>query len=95
MTLQYVISTSLAVDDLSRNKGILLYPNPATEKVFIRSSGDSVQSYQIYDLGGKLLQSQKVDCRECEVNVSGLTKGVYIISFDMNGQKVSRKIIIK
>ncbi len=95
MTLQYMISSSLGVADLGKNKGVLLYPNPATEKVFIRSSGDAVQSYQIYDLGGKLLKSQKVDCRECEVNVSTLTKGVYIISFDMNGQKVSRKIIIK
>jgi hypothetical protein len=55
--------------------GITLYPNPAKDLMHI--SNTTNEDYRIFDMGGKLINSGKLE--RGSVNVSSLTKGAYII----------------
>lgn len=54
---------------------IKLYPNPAKDILYI--SNTTNEDYRIFDMGGKLINSGKLE--RGSVNVSGLIKGAYMI----------------
>lgn len=95
MTLYYQIVNQLAVSNVTKQNTVKIYPNPADTKVFITAQDDKIVSYQIYDLSGKLIKTDKVGNDQCEVNVAGLAKGVYIINVNLNNRIEGQKLIIK
>jgi hypothetical protein len=78
----------LAVADVKKNN-ISVYPNPATDIINI-SNVSSKTTYEIYSVGGQLVNQGTTDGK---VNVSKLTKGVYILTVESNGEKSQTKFI--
>ncbi|MEM7085660.1 MAG: T9SS type A sorting domain-containing protein [Bacteroidota bacterium] len=72
-----------------------IYPNPADISFEISSNGDHVaQKVLIKDLFGKIVK-QDVNI-EAEVNVSSLTKGIYIVEILLeDGSMITKKLLIK
>jgi hypothetical protein len=64
---------------------IKLYPNPARD--ILNVSNSASEDYKIFDMGGKLINSGKLE--RGTVNVSGLIKGAYIIQIG----EVSKRFI--
>jgi len=64
---------------------IKLYPNPARD--ILNVSNAASEDYKIFDMGGKLINSGKLE--RGAVNVSGLIKGAYIIQIG----EVSKRFI--
>ena len=54
---------------------VKLYPNPTKDVLYI--SNTTTEDYKIFDMGGKLINSGKL--QRGSVNVSALIKGVYLI----------------
>ncbi|MFP3595469.1 reprolysin-like metallopeptidase [Chryseobacterium sp. SIMBA_029] len=65
------------------NKDIKLYPNPVRDILSI--SNTSSEDYKIFDMGGKLINSGKLE--RGTVNVSHLIKGAYMIQIGENGKR--------
>lgn len=82
------ISESLAVTDVKKNN-ISVYPNPAVDVINI-SNVSSKTKFEIYNVGGQLVNQGTTDGK---VNVSKLTKGVYILTVESNGEKSQTKFI--
>jgi len=82
------ISETLAVTDVKKNN-ISVYPNPAVDVINI-SNVSSKTKFEIYSVGGQLVNQGTTDGK---VNVSKLTKGVYILSLESNGEKSQTKFI--
>ncbi|WP_379968794.1 reprolysin-like metallopeptidase [Epilithonimonas sp. UC225_85] len=82
------ISETLAVSDVKKNN-ISVYPNPAVDVINI-SNVSSKTKFEIYSVGGQLVNQGTTDGK---VNVSKLTKGVYILSIESNGEKSQTKFI--
>ena len=82
------ISETLAVTDVKKNN-ISIYPNPAVDVINI-SNVSSKTKFEIYSVGGQLVNQGTTDGK---VNVSKLTKGVYILSLESNGEKSQTKFI--
>ncbi len=78
----------LAVSDVKKNS-VNVYPNPATDIINISNVSSKAQ-FEIYSIGGQLVNQGTTDGK---VNVSKLTKGVYILSVETNGEKVQTKFI--
>ena len=80
------------------NKGSLnIYPNPATDELNIKLNnlGD-VALINIYDLQGRLIQSEKAIKNESnqKISITNLVSGLYFISLEKsNGQKTTGKFI--
>ncbi len=64
---------------------VKLYPNPAKDVLYISNSTN--EDYRIFDMGGKLINSGKLE--RGSVNVSGLIKGAYLIQIG----EISRRFI--
>ncbi|NMR32706.1 T9SS type A sorting domain-containing protein [Chryseobacterium aquaticum] len=66
---------------------IKLYPNPARDVLNI--SNTTVEDYKIFDMGGKLINSGKIE--RGTVNVSQLTAGAYTIQIGETSKRFIKK----
>ncbi|OCA75471.1 reprolysin-like metallopeptidase [Chryseobacterium arthrosphaerae] len=76
----------------SKNNGIQIYPNPATDVLNITKVSDKA-AYKIYNAAGQLVNSGNIN--NGKVNVSALVKGGYIITIDDKGIEQIRSKFIK
>ena len=70
---------------------ISLYPNPADEVVFVRSSYP-ISKLILYDAQMRLL---KVEGRVASLDVSSLKKGIYFLKIEINGNSFMKKVFVK
>ena len=71
----------------------LIYPNPASDKVYI-SNLIKKSIIKIYDIEGKLVLENKISNKEY-VNISVLAKGIYQVKFEGKNLNETRKLIIE
>lgn len=84
-----------AFDDINNNSYLSVFPNPANTLMHVRIYHLHLQPvhYQLIDLGGKviiqgMLHSEIID-------ISKLTKGVYILNLSIEKEIICRKIIVE
>jgi hypothetical protein len=80
--------------EITAFNNISVYPNPATEELFVRSGATQKMFYKIFDVMGRNISSGEVSAQR--INVSSLTNGIYHIVFsDTDFRTVSsQKVII-
>lgn len=62
------------------NKGVLIYPNPASNQLNIKVPINSVgESYKLFDYTGKLLLKNKIVSETISINIENLNEGIYLI----------------
>lgn len=78
------ISNSKRVDDFS------VYPNPASDKIFIKQNTEfpeSIYAY-FYDVTGQLRKSSLIEYGTNVIELNGLLKGIYILKIKNNMYKI-------
>lgn len=70
-----------------------IYPNPAKDILNITMQSDG--KYEIYEITGKYIGAGKLLEGENTINVSNLTKGIYIIKLKNGAKSHTHKIIIE
>ncbi len=81
-------------NDLAKT-GILMYPNPVKDNLYIHSRDDSrsIEHMEIYDASSRLVMRMKA---ECQLDLTCLNAGYYeIVMFDQAGKMLYRNAIIK
>ena len=87
----YLVSTNIEEFQISR---IQVYPNPTSGKINIRNSENvKIESISIIDLNGQNLLEFKNDINE--LDLSGLSSGIYLLKLTYQKGEVYRKIIIE
>jgi hypothetical protein len=71
---------------------LLMYPNPATDNIYISNIKERGVIIKIYDISGRLVLEKKVSDKEY-VNISTLSKGMYQIKFEGRDWSETRKLI--
>ncbi|WP_226064507.1 T9SS-dependent M36 family metallopeptidase [Kaistella polysaccharea] len=86
----------LATDESAISAAISLYPNPAKNEFFLKSSKNTLGkiNVEIYDASGKLVSGQKISASEA-VNTQKLPNGLYLVKVEGLGVQYSSKLIIK
>lgn len=85
-------ATTLATNENSK-KGFSIYPTSVTDgKIFITSAKNTDKKVKIFDQTGRLIMNKIITS---EINVSSLSKGIYILNVEESGTSVSKKIIIR
>lgn len=77
-----VHTSVLALADLDKNK-FKIYPNPVKDVLNIIGN-DQLKSIQVYDINGRLILSEQ---SKAKINVSKLSKGLYIIKIETKDSK--------
>lgn len=89
-------SSGLSNQNINKND-LLVYPNPATQNLFIVNTFKGVNNQvQIFDLNGKLIVNQSVNTNgfsALEFNISDLKSGLYIVRVISDNQVSDSKFI--
>lgn len=87
---------SLSVNGFNNSEvDFAVYPNPAKEKVTIKSK-ETIKEITIFNMLGQQIKTFDVNLKSTEINVSELNKGIYYLNLKLiNGNLISTKIIKK
>ena len=70
----------------------LIYPNPATDKIYISNLKEDNTLIKIYDINGRLVLENKISNNQY-LNISNISKGIYQIKFEGSDWNEMRKLI--
>lgn len=73
-------------------EGLRIYPNPANDVVTISTNSSAVKSVQMFDISGKQVLNVDTDST---INVSTLSKGIYVVKIVEEGKTSTSKLVIK
>ena len=82
---------TLGTNDFEKTN-VFLYPNPASDKVFIKSKNEA--SIIVYDVSGRLVVSHK-NVTSNGIDVSNLRKVIYITQINSEEKTTSVRLVIK
>jgi hypothetical protein len=85
----------VGINELYNSNKIILYPNPANDKITIESTAINKDAkIFVYDVQGKLLTQQLLFMTKTDLDISHLAKGLYIVKF-ANADKIEMRIFLK
>ncbi len=90
----YDETTGISEPDIS-SQLLHIYPNPATDHLFISVPGETDEAnllVDLYDASGRLAQQQVV--RDGQLDVSGLPGGIYFLKLRSPGKVFHAKVLI-
>jgi hypothetical protein len=79
------------VEDKTIRKQVSIYPNPTSDKVYIR--GEKASEAEMYSMDGKKLNIMLKG--DQSIDVSHLPKGVYLLKLKIKNEITTRKLTIK
>ncbi|MFA5573653.1 MAG: endonuclease [Brumimicrobium sp.] len=85
-------TSSLTQEKLSNN--VSVYPNPATNIVYVRS-GEEIKELKVVDLSGRVLNSYSNLNNSTEINVNNFPSGTYLIEISTNTSHFVNKVIVQ
>ena len=90
------ISTTTGILDFgSKVDEIIIYPNPASEKIsVILNSSIENSSYSILDITGRSVMSGNLLGQNSEINTMELSKGTYILRIKNSKTTLTKKFLI-
>ncbi|WP_299526933.1 T9SS type A sorting domain-containing protein [Winogradskyella sp.] len=99
ITTDHLENLALSVDDFDQTGFFQIYPNPSNGVIYFTSKLQSNEKldYVLTDLQGKLVLKGTTDLRfddQNEIQLKGITPGVYFLSFESENIKEVKKILI-
>jgi len=89
------LTISVNIQELTDSPEMVIYPNPASEIVYIViSNNDQKFIANIYSIEGKLIESKSIS-KETSFNTSNYASGKYLITLKQNDQLIKTYQIIK
>jgi hypothetical protein len=86
-----VMTANVCIQEQFNNEQILLYPNPATEDLKIKSP--PLSTIEITDINGQLIETLFCNTGTTSVDLKGLSCGVYIVRVKSDKEIVTKRII--
>jgi len=83
----------VSVDKGKINSDFTIYPNPASDKLTIETSS-SGSIYQLQDITGKQLMQGNISAAKFNLDISALSKGIYLLRI-FDGDRVAHRKIVK
>ncbi|MCO5268605.1 MAG: endonuclease [Brumimicrobium sp.] len=87
---------SLSITKEQLEQAFIVYPNPASETIYIAVDGAQLVSYRIVDMEGRIVKEEATNhVIAKEISISDLNKGMYFIQATTEYGEVSKKIVIE
>lgn len=86
-----VIDTPLSNTE-NQIEGLRIYPNPATDVVFVTSNSGAMKNVQLFDLSGKKVLDVHTTS---SFQVNALANGIYVMKVTEEGKTSTSKLIVK
>ena len=89
----YDFLNNLAVDE-NESISLVVYPNPATDRLTIESE-EVIHQCEIYDLAGQLVKTLENDSERMEISIEALPAGTYLVKLVTDSFAQTRRLIKK
>ncbi|QRM89894.1 T9SS type A sorting domain-containing protein [Lacinutrix sp. WUR7] len=90
--VQAIWSSILSVDDFETVDAIKMYPNPSNGNTITIVAKENL-SVEVYDVLGKRIKMQNITPSQNKLNISGLSKGLYLVRFNSATGSTTKKLI--
>jgi len=88
---QNIYTSTPALSQLTND--VQLYPNPASDVLFVNTSEGKVKTLTVYDVAGKLVQSFN-QMPSTGISITNWAKGAYLVTIELeNGATINRKMV--
>ena len=96
ITLDVVVVVSTGINDITTERLVSVYPNPASSSVNI-SVGEHLlgSSFSLYDCTGRIVKAGKINSRLTELATSDILSGNYTLVLLSNDEIVRQSVIVK
>jgi hypothetical protein len=92
----YKYDGSAGVANLDENNSFLIFPNPASDELNIRSSSSNEKLLiEIYDMLGKKIYSQVFDSMQHSISIREFPQGIYLARLKAGKRIFTQKLVIK
>jgi hypothetical protein len=82
---------NVGIDEITQEKTIVVYPNPAANQITLKSKTANIGSnYKIIDQLGKVVLTGEVTNEDLFINISSIQTGNYLIYLDSNPNEITR-----
>jgi putative CocE/NonD family hydrolase len=88
-------------ENVASDQGLHIYPNPVTRggDVYYEIYNSDIAIPELFDLTGKIIDAnyrfQKTDSKSIySISTAGLSPGVYIVKYTMNGDSRAQKLVV-
>lgn len=81
----FKLNTTLSNDHFEIANELIVYPNPANDILYVKSSGEIIKNIKIYNANGVLVRNHSEDLQLQSINISVLPRGIYFLR--INGEK--------
>ncbi|NMH28883.1 T9SS type A sorting domain-containing protein [Flavobacterium silvaticum] len=89
LIFNYTVTETLGTQDVTRNV-FSTYPNPAKSMLTLVQN-ETINSYEVFDMLGNKVMSEKVNASSVNVNVTSLATGTYVVKAQSaSGTQVSK-----
>ena len=83
-----IYSLSTSIDEFSSHQNIIIYPNPVSDKIMIKSDL-KFSEFSIHDILGKLIASGEISDKV--IDISQLQNGIYILNLIEEKRQISSR----
>lgn len=94
----YEISV-LSVADEAESMSISIYPNPATDYLYLALDSEAFSasdiSFRLFDSNGRIVQNGKVVSQHTDINMTNLTPSTYFVAVSQGNKDIKVFKIIK
>ncbi len=92
--LMTALNTALSIDDFEKTGVISIYPNPAKAFVYVKAPlHDNKLTITFFNVLGKQVLQRSIHANNNQIDVSSLSKGIYIINVKTKNRSRSFKFI--
>lgn len=93
----YEISAVTGIEETAINLSVTAYPNPTIDylTLVVKEIELSALYFKLYDMNGKLLQSEKITENQTSIVMSNLASATYFVKVIQNNKEVKTFKIIK
>jgi hypothetical protein len=88
-----VFSANLGVEDVSFYDAVMIYPNPSSNELYIKTKKD-LSKISIYSQTGVLVKTISTNGNELRIELSNLPKSTYIFELQSDSEKTWKKVIV-
>jgi uncharacterized protein (TIGR02145 family) len=92
-SVRCVWNSATQKNEINDDMKMEIYPNPAIDKVYIDCADRKTLKIQVYNIVGKFVLQKDLNNNTNEIDISSLTKGIYILKFTSPEGIIEKKLI--
>ncbi len=95
LVIPFCLNSTTSIDEMTVND-VNIYPNPTSGMVIIESGVSSTYQLNIYNAVGQIIfKAQNLVDRKKQIDLSGYTKGIYIIQVQTEKETITKRLILR